>query len=203
MLRKRKRNLCEEYIYSNRLRLLINICFATVGIVCGCMIFLYASDRQMFFEKLSETVELIGKTDEKNIFVSALTENALVCAVFYICSFFSVGVYISYFYVFLRCIAYGFSNCAFISCYGLNGLYALAAGIMPYMILYMSALMIFCTETAKQSGYVKHCSDKNLKRRASFGYFVFSILPVLLLFAGSVVESFASSHIILWCMKKN
>lgn len=201
-MKKQRRSLPEEYIMTNRVRILISICFVFFGILCGCAIFFYGEDRHELNGKLYEIIERMNLFDGRNIFLHRIKENLIVCVVFYICSFFGLGAYISYLYVMLRCAAYGFSNCAFISAYGLDGIYAVFLGVMPYMIFYIMSLIIFCVETTKQSRYTYICTDRNLKRKSAVTYFALSLIPIVFMTIGSIVEGFVSPHFILWCLKK-
>ncbi len=201
-MKKQRRSFADGYIYANRAKILINICFVVLGVVFGCAVFMYAPDKQSFFKKISNSFDMINTNDLKNIFINAVWENVLICAVFYICSLFYIGTYISYAYVFVRAAACGFASCVIINSYAFCGICILAFAMMPYTALYMTAVIIFCVETVKQSRYISSCVDKSLKKRSVFTYFAATIVPVILLAAGSLVEGFAAPHIILWCMKK-
>ena len=201
-MNKLKRNFTEGYIYSNRSNVIINICFMILGVLAGGALFLYSGDGGLPYEKLKEMLFEIKNSSSENIFTNALLNNALICGVFYILSLFYIGTFLSPVYVFIRCVAYGFTSCLVINAYEWTGVLIVLLGLVPQTILYLCGLIIFSVETSKQCRYISGCFDKALRKRSVITYFTTSLIPVLILFSGCLVESFVSPHFILWCLKK-
>lgn len=201
-MKKQKRSITSEYIYANRIRLITAIICVTAGVLAGCGVFLFSNSSDEIYARLSQMINSLTGACAKEVFFEALKENALVCAVFYIFSLFAIGEFLSFGYVVVRCVAYGFCACLVMRAYGSGGILLTALGLMPQMILYICGLVIFSIETSKQCRFIGGCFDKNLRRRSFVTYFAVSLLPALLLFGGCLVEGFAAPHIILWCLKK-
>ena len=201
-MNKLKRNFTEGYIYSNRSNMIINICFLILGILAGGALFLYSRDGGLPYEKLKDMLFEIKNSSSKNMFTNALLNNALICGVFYILSLFYIGTFLSPVYVFIRCVAYGFTSCLVINAYEWTGVLIVLLGLVPQTILYLCGLIIFSVETSKQCRYISGCFDKTLRKRSVITYFTTSLIPVFILFSGCLVESFVSPHLILWCLKK-
>lgn len=201
MIKKQKRSFIEGYISENRLRIVINICFVIAGVICGCCLFLYAGGNGVMAQKLAQTVSEIETAQAKDIFISALKDAGVVCAVFYICSLFYMGEFLCPAYVLLRCAAYGFSCCIIINTYPGAEAVLMLVSLVPQMIFYICALVVFSVETAKQSRFMSGCGDKSLRARTFVAYLSITILPLMLLFLGCLVEGFATPYFILWCLK--
>ncbi len=201
-MKKLKRRRGINYIGNNRQRVLINLCFVVIGVAAGGFLFLYLKGSEFVYERLYEIFFEIKTVSREKIFINALGNNALVCAIFFVFSLFSIGSFLSPVYVFVRAVAYGFTSCLIISAYGRIGILIVAGGIVPQTIIYICAIIILSVETAKQSKYISNCFDKLLRKRSVITYYSICLIPVFMLACGCLVEGFVSPHIILWCLKK-
>lgn len=197
---KIQKSFISEYIYQNRMRVLINIIFSALGVIMGGFAFLnYIKNGDSGF--FYDSVSVLSDTGSKQVFFDALWDNLFVVVIFYLFSLFSVGEFLSSAYVLIRCVSYGMSACILINAYGIKGALVCTLALLPQCIFYITALIIFATETAKQCRYMGSCFDKALRRRAIFSYFTVSLVPVFLIFMGCLVEGFCSKHLMLWCVK--
>lgn len=201
-MKKQRPRLYKYYISENRIRLIINICFVVLGVVCGCIMFLYSKDLKEVASWTKEYVTNMENAEAKDVFISTVKDACIVCGVFYICSLFYIGEFLCPAYVFIRCMAYGFSNCLIINSYGFKTGIMILLSLVPQMIFYISAFVIFSIETAKQSRFVGGSFDKGAKTGSFISYFLSTIFPVILLLIGCIVEGFCSLYFILWCIKK-
>lgn len=201
MLKKQKRSLITEYISENRIRVIINICFAIFGIICGGVLFLYSKDTQDVTSWAKEYISNLSSTAAKDVFISAAEDAGIVCAVFYICSLFYIGEFLCPVYVFIRCMAYGFSNCLVLAFCGFKNGIMILLSLVPHLAFYIVAFIVFSVETAKQSRFMGGSFDKGTKTGSFISYFISTLIPVCILLAGCLVEGFLSPHFILWCVK--
>lgn len=201
-MNKLKRRLDFGYIYNNRSRILINLCFVILGVLAGCALFLYFENDGFVYERLKEILSEIERSEKKKVFINAVVNNSLVCGIFFAFSMFHIGSFLSPVYVFVRCIAYGFTSSIIISAYKWTGVLILAVGVVPQTIFYICGIIILSVETAKQSKYISSCYDKILRKQSIITYYSVCLIPIFLLVCGCVVEGFVSPHTIWWCLKK-
>ena len=192
-------NFLDNYIQSHFKILLFSLFVFSAGVVGGS--FYLARVPQEAEKALYGTFAgqsgLLTIADSTRVFQAALLNLLQVWVLMSLCGTSCIGLVFAPLLVGVRGFLCGFAVSALAALYGMRGIGAAAAGLLPQMLLLMPALQVHYSGAVRQIGRLAETADRRQRRNLFLSYCVFCLLVLCAFTLAAVYEGYIGWRLIL------
>lgn len=192
--------LFDGYVRNNRLTLLVCTLLLMVGVCGGGMYCVFLASKGELASGIGELGVLRDKLFSREVFAASLINSFQLALLIWLCGLGRFGIAMAPTLLMAKGFACSFSVAALISMYGVMGLAAAAAAILPQMLVMLITAEVFCVAAINQARYCARLADRAERQRRFVSYCIFCMLLLCSFVVCSLYESYASPLIMVWIL---